>query len=289
MRVINMVNQLLDLKSSAKVNLTLDVVGRRPDGYHILESIFYEVPIFDTIAIAITDNNMVDVQCVTKSPNESIPNGEKNIAYVSAKRFLDTIGDTSHGVSIGILKNIPSQAGLGGGSSNSACVLKALNRMFDYPLTNAELIKLGASIGADVPFFIMGGTVYATGIGDVLTPLKPLPKLNMVIAKGTDGISTPQAYRQIDQLSNVKHINNTLVLSAIENQDIVTLSKCCGNVFEQITLPQSITDIKNSMLKANALCSVMTGSGSAVFGIFETPKLARECFNALNVPTKFLI
>lgn len=284
-----MINQLLDLKSSAKVNLTLDIVGKRQDGYHMLESIFYEVPIYDTLAIAITENANIDVQCITKSKDENIPNGENNIAYKSAKKFLNAIGDTSHGVSIGILKNIPSQAGLGGGSSNSACVLKALNKMFDYPLTTEQLIKLGATIGADVPFFIMGGTVYATGIGDILTPLKPLPKLNMVIAKGIDGISTPQAYQQIDQLVNLEHLNNTLAIKSIESGDIITLCKCCGNVFEQISLPETIIDIKNSMLENNALCSVMTGSGSAVFGIFETSALARECFYNLNVPTKFLI
>lgn len=284
-----MINQILDLKSSAKVNLTLDIVGKRQDGYHLLESIFYEVPIYDTIAIAITDKPLIDVQCITKSPNENVPNGKENIAYKSAKKFLNTIGDTTHGISIGILKNIPSQAGMGGGSSNSACVLKALNRMFDYPLTNDELIKLGANIGADVPFFIMGGTVYATGIGDILTSLKPLPKLNMVIAKGFGGVSTPQAYKYIDELLDLQHLNNKLAIKSIEEQDIITLSKCCGNVFEQTPLPEDIFKIKKLMLEYNALCSVMTGSGSAVFGIFETPQLAKECFNRLNVPTKFLI
>lgn len=284
-----MIKQLLDLKSSAKVNLTLDIVGKRQDGYHMLESIFYEIPIYDTLAIAITENTTIDVQCITKSKNETIPNGEKNIAYKSAKKFLDAIGDTTHGVSIGILKNIPSQAGLGGGSSNSACVLKALNKMFDYPLTNEKLIKLGATIGADVPFFLMGGTVYATGIGDILTPLKSLPKLNMVIAKGFDGISTPQAYKYIDELENISHIDNKSALECVETQDILSLCKYCGNVFEQINLSSEIFEIKKFMLNCDALCSFMTGSGSAVFGIFDTPKSAKECFNRLNVPIKFLI
>ncbi|MGN1412202.1 MAG: 4-(cytidine 5'-diphospho)-2-C-methyl-D-erythritol kinase [Oscillospiraceae bacterium] len=284
-----MIRQLLDLKSSAKVNLTLDIVGTRNDGYHLLESIFHEVPIYDTLAIAITDNTIIDVQCITKSPKENVPNGDKNITYKTAKKFLDAIGDTSHGVSIGILKNIPSQAGLGGGSSNSACVLKALNQMFDYPLTNDELIKIGSTIGADVPFFLMGGTVYATGIGDILTSLRPLPKLNMVVAKGFDGISTPQAYKSIDELENMSHIDNKSALECVKTQDIPSLCKYCGNVFEQIALPSEIFDIKKSMLDCGALCSLMTGSGSAVFGIFDTPKSARECFNRLNVPIKFLI
>jgi len=284
-----MITQLLDLKSPAKINLTLDIVGTRQDGYHLLESIFQEVPIYDTLAIALTNDNIIDVQCITKSKDENIPNGEKNIAYKTAQKFLNAINDTSHGVNIGILKNIPSQAGMGGGSSNSACVLTALNKMFDYPLTNHELIKLGASIGADVPFFLTGGTVYATGIGDILKPLKLLPKLNMVIAQGVGGISTPQAYKSIDELKEILHPNNRLAIECIENQDIVNLCKYCGNVFEQIPLPDDVFKIKNTMLDCNALCSIMTGSGSAVFGIFETPKLARDCFNSLNVPIKFLI
>lgn len=283
------VNQLLDLKSSAKVNLTLDITGKLENGYHTLESIFYEVPIYDNLAMMLNNTGVIDVQCITKSKDENIPSGEDNIAYKSAKKFLDAIGDKTHGVSIGILKNIPSQAGMGGGSSNSACVLKTLNYMFNNPLTNKELITLASSIGADVPFFIMGGTVYATGIGDILTPLKPLPKLNMVIAKGIRGVSTIQAYKYIDTVSNLKHINNTLAIQSIENGDIFTLAKCCGNVFEQTSLPRDIFNIKSAMLECNALCSIMTGSGSAVFGIFETPILARDCFNKLNVPVKFLI
>jgi 4-diphosphocytidyl-2-C-methyl-D-erythritol kinase len=284
-----MINQLLDLKASAKVNLTLDVVGKRKDGYHELESIFYEVPIYDTIAISITDTPTIDVQCITRSPRENIPSGKDNIVYKTAEKFLNAIGDTTHGVSVGILKSIPSQAGLGGGSSNSACVLKALNKMFDSPLSLDELIRLGATIGADVPFFIVGGTAYATGIGDVLTPLKPLPKLNMVIAKGFEGVSTPQAYQYIDELQTLKHLDNVSAMECIVRQDIIGLCKYCGNVFEQTPLPNEILNIKSAMLQHNALCSVMTGSGSAVFGIFATPTLARECFNSLNVPTKFLV
>lgn len=284
-----MVRQLLDLKSSAKINLTLDVTGKLNNGYHTLESIFQEVPIYDTLAISLTDNRTIDVQCITKYPNESIPSGKDNLAYKSAKKFLDTIGDTSHGVSIGILKSIPSQAGMGGGSSNSACVLKALNRMFDNPLTSERLISLGKTIGADVPFFMLGGTVYATGIGDILTPLRPLPKLNMVIAKDFEGISTSWAYSSIDALESISHVDNRSALESIQAQDVVSLCKYCGNVFEQIPLPKGILSIKRSMLECGALCSWMTGSGSAVFGIFDTPKSARQCFNTLNAPIKFLI
>jgi 4-diphosphocytidyl-2-C-methyl-D-erythritol kinase len=284
-----MVSAKFDLKSYAKVNLTLDITGKLENGYHTLESIFYEVPICDTLAISITNDGVIDVQCITKSPNESVPSGKNNIAYTSAEKFLSAIGDTTHGVSIGILKSIPSQAGLGGGSSNSACVLMVLNEMFDYPLNDSELLKLGASIGADVPFFLMGGTAYVTGIGDIIQPLKPLPKLNMVVAKGIEGVSTPEAYKSIDTLPNLQHVDNTLALQSIQSGDILTLCKCCGNVFEQTPLPSEVLNIKQTMLSYNALCSVMSGSGSAVFGIFESPTLARECFEKLNVPTKFLV
>jgi 4-diphosphocytidyl-2-C-methyl-D-erythritol kinase len=284
-----MTNQLLDLKAPAKVNLTLDVVGKRPDGYHELESIFYEVPIYDTVAISLTDTHTIDVQCITRSPKENVPSGRGNIVYKAAERYLKAIGDTTHGVSVGILKSIPSQAGLGGGSSDAACVLKALNSMFCSPLSLEELVQIGTTIGADVPFFILGGTAYATGIGDVLTPLHPLPKLNMVIAKGFEGVSTPQAYQYIDELPNLKHLDNRSAIDCIARQDVIGLCRYCGNVFEQTPLPREIFDIRDAMLQCGALCSVMTGSGSAVFGIFETPTLARQCFNALNLPTKFLV
>jgi 4-diphosphocytidyl-2-C-methyl-D-erythritol kinase len=284
-----LVRQLLDLKAPAKVNLTLDITGKLDNGYHTLESIFYEVPIYDTLALTITDVPNVDVQCITRSRNENIPSGEDNITYKTAKAFLSAIGDTTHGVSIGILKSIPSQAGLGGGSSDSACVLKALNRAFDYPLNDVELLHLSASLGADVPFFVLGGTAYATGIGDILQPLRPLPKLNMVIVKGLEGVSTPLAYRHLDELSTLQHLDNVSALQCVERQDIVGLCRYCGNVFEQTPLPNEVFELKDAMLQRGALCSMMSGSGSAVFGIFETPQLAKSCFETINAPMKFLV
>lgn len=285
-----MLRQLLDLRAPAKVNLTLDVVGKRSDGYHELETIFYEVPaIYDTLAVSLTEDRTVDVQCITRSPFESVPSGRDNVVYRAAERFLRAIGDTTHGVSVGVIKGIPSQAGLGGGSSDAACTLKALNELFGYPFRDEALIELGATVGADVPFFIMGGTVYASGIGDVLTPLKPLPRLNMVVAKGTEGVSTRQAYGYIDELPNLRHIDTEAAIDCVLYQDTVSLCRYCGNVFEQTPLPDSVRTIKSAMLEHGALCSVMTGSGSAVFGIFDSYAAAIESYRRLDVPTKFLV
>ncbi len=284
-----MIVKLLDLKAYAKVNLTLDIVGTREDGYHLLESVFHEVPIYDTINLLINRDGIIDVICTTEYPTENVPMGQDNIAYKTAKKFFEAIGDTTYGVTIIILKRIPMQAGMGGGSSDAGCILKSLNAMFENPLSDEQLIQIASTIGADVPFFINGGTAYATNIGDVIKPLKPLPKLNMVVAKGNDGISTIEAYRSIDALESIEHIDNAKALQCIENQDITELCKCCGNVFEQIPLPKEVSTIKDTMLQCNALCSVMTGSGSAVFGIFNTPEEAKKCYDTLQTSTKYLI
>ena len=284
-----MIVKLLDLKAYAKVNLTLDIVGTREDGYHLLESVFHEVPIYDTINLLINRDGIIDVICTTEYPTENVPMGQDNIAYKTAKKFFQAIGDTTYGVTIIILKRIPMQAGMGGGSSDAGCILKSLNAMFENPLSDERLIQIASTIGADVPFFINGGTAYATNIGDVIKPLKPLPKLNMVVAKGNDGISTIEAYRSIDALESIEHIDNAKALQCIENQDITELCKCCGNVFEQIPLPKEVSTIKDTMLQCNALCSVMTGSGSAVFGIFNTPEEAKKCYDTLQTSTKYLI
>lgn len=284
-----MIVKLLDLKAYAKVNLTLDIVGTREDGYHLLESVFHEIPIYDTINLLINHDGIIDVICTTEYPTENVPMGQDNIAYKTAKKFFEAIGDTTYGVTIIILKRIPMQAGMGGGSSDAGCILKSLNAMFENPLSDERLIQIASTIGADVPFFINGGTAYATNIGDVIKPLKPLPKLNMVVAKGNDGISTIEAYRSIDALESIEHIDNAKALQCIENQDITELCKCCGNVFEQIPLPKEVSTIKDTMLQCNALCSVMTGSGSAVFGIFNTPEEAKKCYDTLQTSTKYLI
>lgn len=284
-----MIVKLLDLKAYAKVNLTLDIVGTREDGYHLLESVFHEIPIYDTINLLINHDGIIDVICTTEYPTENVPMRQDNIAYKTAKKFFEAIGDTTYGVTIIILKRIPMQAGMGGGSSDAGCILKSLNAMFENPLSDERLIQIASTIGADVPFFINGGTAYATNIGDVIKPLKPLPKLNMVVAKGNDGISTIEAYRSIDALESIEHIDNAKALQCIENQDITELCKCCGNVFEQIPLPKEVSTIKDTMLQCNALCSVMTGSGSAVFGIFNTPEEAKKCYDTLQTSTKYLI
>ena len=237
-----MIVKLLDLKAYAKVNLTLDIVGTREDGYHLLESVFHEVPIYDTINLLINRDGIIDVICTTEYPTENVPMGQDNIAYKTAKKFFEAIGDTTYGVTIIILKRIPMQAGMGGGSSDAGCILKSLNA-----------------------------------------------KLNMVVAKGNDGISTIEAYRSIDALESIEHIDNAKALQCIENQDITELCKCCGNVFEQIPLPKEVSTIKDTMLQCNALCSVMTGSGSAVFGIFNTPEEAKKCYDTLQTSTKYLI
>ena len=259
----------IKVKTSAKINLSLDVVGRKPDGYHLIESIFQSVNIYDIITVSKTENG-IHLTC-----NEpEIPCDSRNIAYKAARLFLDKTGIKS-GINIHIEKHIPSQAGLGGGSSDGAGVLYAMNTLFD-------LAKLGANISADTAFFIYGGTAFVQGIGEIINPIRLLPPIELVIAKGRSGISTPEAYKMIDELSEPNHIDTRKLLKAIDKGKFMYHCDCCGNIFEQVTSIIDVFDIKKRMISNGAENAVMSGSGSAVFGIFKDSEAAAKCSEKLQ-------
>lgn len=259
-------------KAYAKVNLTLDVLSKRDDGYHELESVMQSVSLFDLIIIDKSDTIRV------KTNLNHLPTNENNIAFKAAKLFFEKSG-ISGGASVLIHKNIPIGAGLGGGSSDGASTLIALNRLYGYPLTDDELFKLAAKVGADVPFCMLGSTALAGGIGEKLKKLSPCRGLNMLIVKPKVSISTPEIFKLIDSEPIKKHPNNEEMVAAIENGDI---EKICANTLNvlryatQRRCPQ-IGGIIAEMKKGGALCSEMTGSGSAVFGIFSSARDADEC------------
>ncbi len=267
----------LTLKCSAKINLSLDVTGKRDDGYHEIESIFQSVSIFDTLTVTKLDRPEIVISC----SDPDVPCDKSNIVYKAADLFFQET-EIIGGAEIHIEKEIPSQAGLGGGSSDGAGVLYALNMLYDTGLYGRKLTELGGKVSADTAFFTVGGTAYVSGIGEEIQSIRYIPKVDMVIAKGASGISTPEAYRKIDSLVSPAHPQTQKLLKAIDKG--IFLSKCelCENIFESITDLKDVTDLKNLMTENGALTSVMSGSGSSVFGIFPDKETAVKCADILK-------
>ncbi|MGN0620354.1 MAG: 4-(cytidine 5'-diphospho)-2-C-methyl-D-erythritol kinase [Porcipelethomonas sp.] len=262
----------ITLKTSAKINLSLDVTGVRDDGYHNIESVFQSVGIYDIVTVSKTDDSEIHISC----SDSAVPCDKRNIVYKAAEKFFQYTGKKC-GITIDIEKHIPSQAGLGGGSSDGAAVLTALNLIFHTNITQENLIKIGSEISADTPFFINGGTAFIEGIGDIIKPIRFIPQTDLVIAKGADGVSTPFAYRQIDMLFEPKHPKTERLLKAIDKGKFANHFDLCGNIFEQITDINDVFEIKEIMINSGASLSLMTGSGSSVFGIFSKSETAEKC------------
>ena len=271
----------LVLNAKAKINLYLDVTGKRADGYHLLETVMHTVSLCDTVTLTKTDRNGIEISC----SDPLIPCNEKNIAYKCAAAFFDKTGISSGGVSIDIIKRIPSQAGLGGGSADGAAVLTGLDRLFETGLSEGELISIGARIGADIPFCIKGGCGYCTGIGEIIEPLPAICGY-VLIGKGKAGISTAEAFGKIDSLGS--GIGITGIKKIFGNVSSLTdIAPFCRNIFDDVTSLEEVTDIKRIMTENGAVCSAMTGSGSAVFGLFESENVAVKAQEVLKQKNYF--
>lgn len=275
----------MTVKTAAKINLALDVTGKLPNGYHTIESIFQTVGIYDEITVELTASGSgITISCEIPgqfAQSDSIPCDERNIAYKAAAAFFTSFG-IHDGCKIHIKKKIPSQAGMGGGSSDAAAVLYCLNRLYKHNKEefSVKLAEIAAKIGADVPFFLTGGTAFVSGIGEKISPIKSYAGKILVIGKGMEGVSTAEAYRNIDALENPLHPQTAKLKEAIEAE------KCdsylyFGNLFEEAVSLKEVGEIKEEMLLAGALSSVMTGSGSAVFGLFDNKKSAEKCAERL--------
>ena len=267
----------------AKINLTLDIVGTREDGYHLLESIFQSVSIYDVITVSKRWRKGV----VLNAPGCDCP-VEKNTAYKAAVAFMEYTG-IKKGVKLTVNKHIPQQAGMGGGSADAAGVLVALDHLFKTNLTTEQLCKIGLTVGADVPFCVMGGTAYVTGIGEEIRPLPSLPDCHIVIAQPAEGISTKEAYAAVDNAVILARPDNAAAIQALEEGDLAGVCKQAVNVFEVATQLAGVKDIRQRMEQYNPLCSQMTGSGSCVFAIFEDKETAEACLTDLQAdyPTAF--
>ncbi len=266
----------IKVKASAKINLTLDVTDKLPNGYHLIESIFQSIGIFDILTVKKASED-IKITC----NDDTVPCDFRNIAYKAALLFFENTGIKA-GVKIHIEKHIPSQAGLGGGSSDGAAVLYALNRLYDTKMDITQLAEIGGRISADTAFFIYGGTAYVRGIGEKIFAIRSIPPVHLVVAKGKEGISTPEAYARIDGLVNPHHPNTRELAKAIDKGKFMKSCELCENMFELVTETRDVFDLKKHMLNYGAKTSVMSGSGSAVFGIFETEEEALKCRDNLK-------
>ncbi|WP_294401127.1 4-(cytidine 5'-diphospho)-2-C-methyl-D-erythritol kinase [uncultured Ruminococcus sp.] len=267
----------------AKINLGLDVVGTRADGYHLLETVFQAVSIADTVTVSLVEQPGIALTC----DHPAVPCTPKNIAWKAAQRFLEAAKITA-GVQIHIAKRIPMEAGMGGGSTDGAAVLLALQELTQQALSEETLFSIAVSLGADVPFFLLGGTAYAAGIGEVLEPLPPFSAAHLVIAKGTAGVSTAAAYQEIDALEQPAHPPVQQLRQALEHgAGAAEIAPLCGNLFESAVHLDEVSEIRKSMLENGAYCSVMTGSGAAVFGLFPDADTAEQACAQLKKRAAF--
>ena len=257
----------IELKSRAKINLSIDVLGKREDGYHLVEMIMQTIDLYDIIKIKELEYNEI----IIKSNSSYIPLNENNIVYKAAKLIKDTL-NINKGVEIFIEKYIPIAAGMAGGSSNAAAVLVGLNKLWNLELSDEELKSLGFKLGADVPFCIVGKAALAQGVGEKLTYIKGLSKdVSILVCKPELFVSTKDVYEGLD-LNNLKQRpDNNLLINCLKNDDIEGLSNNMVNVLETVTskMHKEINDIEKIMNENKALGSMMSGSGPTVFGIYK--------------------
>ncbi len=259
----------------AKINLFLSVTGKREDGYHNLDSIMQSVSLCDRITAEKSDG--ADIQFTCSDP--SLPSDRSNLAYRAAELFFETFG-MSFGVRIRLDKQIPSQAGLGGGSADAAAVLHCLNALCDYPFSRKKLAKMGAKLGADVPFCVLGGTYRAQGIGEILDPLPPLPPCYFAIGMGPIGMSTKDAYSQLDATPIPQEPTADDLCDALSEKDYSQICKLVYNSFERIS--PMVEPLKALIARTGADAVMMSGSGTAVFGIFTDRDRAGYCVDQLH-------
>ncbi len=268
----------MKVKVAAKINLMLDILKQLDNGYHSLFMIMQSVDLYDTITVEKNSNNEIFIKCDT----EGVPCNEKNIAYKCAKAFFDTLSINDRGITIEIEKAIPMAAGTAGGSADGAGVLYCLNKIYDTNLTEKELCEIGAKVGADIPFSLIGGTAIALGTGTIIAPVNNLPECYIVLAKPDQDVSTPEAYAQFDSLNRVRHLDRVSMIDAVSNGDYDKICKLCGNVFEQAVEVPKRPHIKGVMRKCGADACCMSGSGPTVYGLFSDIENAQDAFLKLS-------
>lgn len=264
----------LELKALGKINLGLDVLGRRENGYHDVRMVMQTVYLYDRIIMKKSKTPGIRLE----TNLYYLPVNENNLAYQAAQMLMDEF-HIEEGVSIQLDKHIPVAAGMAGGSSNAAAVLFGMNRMFSLGLSQKELMERGVKLGADVPYCIMRGTVLAEGIGEILTPLSPMPKCYVLIAKPAISVSTKMVYEKLDSHEIEDHPDIDGILAGLKAGDLKKVAGSMGNVLERVTVDAYpvIDQIKKMMIKEGALNAMMSGSGPTVFGIFPDEQTTLAC------------
>ena len=271
----------MQLKALAKINLGLDVLRRREDGYHEVRMIMQTVHIFDQLQLEKKQDTGISV----RTNLYYRPENENNLVYKAAKLLWDEFG-LPGGISSQLKKYMPVAAGMAGGSSDAAAVLFGMNRMYDLGLSMEELMQRGVKIGADVPYCIMRGTALAEGIGEVLSPLPPMPPCTILVAKPGIGVSTRFVFENLKANELESHPDIDGMLDALKNQDLKALAghMTLGNVLESVTIQAYpvIKKLTDAMIRGGALATLMSGSGPTVFGIFDSRQAAKRAYGALK-------
>ena len=265
----------------AKLNLSLDVLGRRPDGYHDLCMVMQSVSLHDTISM--TPNGGERMRVWTNL--SFLPTGEKNLAAAAALRFREALGRPPEGLDIRIEKRIPVCAGMGGGSSDAAAVLRALNEREGRPFTPEELARIGEQVGSDVPYCVLGGTALAEGRGEVLTPLPSLPRCWVAACKPDFPISTPELFARIDSRRLRRRPDTAGMRAALEAGDLAGVARRMYNVFEDVLPPRyqaRVQELKSGLIQQGALGVSMSGTGPTVFGLFQSRDEAERAVRRLE-------
>lgn len=255
-----------------KINLTLDILGKRADGYHEMEMLMHAVSLENTVTVTWQKDPGIRLAC----SNPAVPTGETNLAWRAADAFFQAWGHAA-GVSIQVEKRVPMEAGMAGGSADAAGVLVGLNALAGRPFSLDALCAIGLGLGADVPFCLCGGAALVQGIGERITPLAPLTGGWLVIAKPLEGMKTARCFAAYDALQTVRHPDTKAALEAMKRQDLKQLGSLLENVLEQAAPLAQVQQIRQTMLQNGALGSRMTGSGTAVYGLFAAKQQAVRC------------
>ena len=252
-------------RSYAKINLTLDVLGRLDNGYHEVKMVMQTVSLADSVTVETLDSKEIKIS----SNLPYLPTGPENLAYKAAEMFFEETG-VDGGASIKLQKRIPVGAGLAGGSSNCAVVLQTLNRLYDTGLSTRRLCQMGEKLGADVPYCILGGTRLAEGIGEKLSPLPKMPYCHILLVKPAFSISTKTVYEKIDSHNDYRRPDTDTVIEGLKSRSISTIAIGMGNVLEEVSLNDYpvLQELKEQLISFGAVAAQMSGSGPTVFGIF---------------------
>lgn len=268
----------MEIKAYAKINIALDVVGKRDDGYHLLRMIMQTIDLYDTIKI-----EKIDSEIKIKCNKHYVPTDERNLAYKAAKLFKETYS-IKEGVYIDLIKNIPVSAGLAGGSTDAAGVLKLMNKIFNVNASDDKLKELGVKLGADVPYCINGGTALCEGIGEKITQLKPFKNKILVLIKPPFGVSTKEVYKDFDLSKVIFHPKIEELIKNMENDDIYFIANNMKNLLENVTLRKHkvISNIKEEVKLNGAIGTMMSGSGPTVFAFFDDMLKAQMCYDNMK-------